>query len=256
MLAHDLNVLLDWFKANQLSINLSNTVMISFWPDVKGINIRAGDYTIPVVTHCKFLGVFVDETLSWSFHMEHFHKKMTTNKHLLSTSKHKLHHNCLKKVFYSHIHSHLIYGMKVWGTSLSVRKQDDLYRQQKMCVCAICSAKSKAATDPLFKCMRILKLQDMIMLEQCKLGYQLQHKLLPLLIQSLFNSRGGKKEHHYPTRNKNQMYRNMEAPSSITVFFVNVSVCSANFHWKYIGQRPELHLFIGQSLTYWPHIRT
>ena len=42
----------------------------------------------------------------------------------------------------------------------------------------------------------------MIKLEQCKLGYQLQNKLLPEPLQQLFQARGGKKQHRYPTRNK------------------------------------------------------
>ena len=42
----------------------------------------------------------------------------------------------------------------------------------------------------------------MIKLEQCKLGYQLRNKLLPEPLQQLFQARGGKKQHRYPTRNK------------------------------------------------------
>ena len=42
----------------------------------------------------------------------------------------------------------------------------------------------------------------MIKLEQCKLGYQLRSKLLPEPLQQLFQARGGKKQHRYPTRNK------------------------------------------------------
>ena len=71
--------------------------MMHFWPDEKGINIKAGEYMMPVVTHCKFQEVFIDETLSWSFHTEHLHNRMTTNKHLLNTSKHKLDRDSQKR---------------------------------------------------------------------------------------------------------------------------------------------------------------
>ena len=36
MMYHDLTILLKWFKANQLSLNLSKTLMINFWPGKKG----------------------------------------------------------------------------------------------------------------------------------------------------------------------------------------------------------------------------
>ena len=42
----------------------------------------------------------------------------------------------------------------------------------------------------------------MIKLEQCKLCYQLGNKLLPKPIQQLFQARGGRKQHRYPTQNK------------------------------------------------------
>ena len=36
MMHHDLTILLEWFSANQLSLNLSKTVMMNFWPGKKG----------------------------------------------------------------------------------------------------------------------------------------------------------------------------------------------------------------------------
>ena len=35
MMYHDLTILLEWFNANQLSLNLSKTVMMNFWPGKK-----------------------------------------------------------------------------------------------------------------------------------------------------------------------------------------------------------------------------
>ena len=61
--------------------------------------------------------------------------------------------------------------------------------------------RSKPVTQ-MYKDLNILKLPDMIKLEQCKLGYQLRNKLLPKPLQQLFHSRGGKKQHRYLTRNK------------------------------------------------------
>ena len=64
MMYHDLTILLDWFSANQLSLNLNKTVMMNFWPGKKKVNIKIDDITIPSVTHCKFLGVHINENLN------------------------------------------------------------------------------------------------------------------------------------------------------------------------------------------------
>ena len=117
------------------------------------------------------------------------------NKHMLSISKHKLDKDWLWKVYFSHIHSHLAYGIKAWGPSLSSESLDMLNRQQNKCIRQM--DQSKPVTQ-MYKDLNILKLPDMIKLEQRKLGYQLRNKLLPKPLQQLFHARG-KKQHRYLT---------------------------------------------------------
>ena len=191
-----MEMLLDWFRANQLSINLEKTVMMQFWSKYDKIKIRVMDNPIPYVRSTKFLGVFIDDTLSWKNHVEYLHNKLTMSKHMLSISKHKLDKDSLWKVYFSHIHSHLVYGIKAWGPSLSSESLDMLNRQQNKCIRQM--DRSKPVTQ-MYKDLNILKLPNMIKLEQCKLGYQLQNKLLPKPLQQLFHARGGKKQHRYPT---------------------------------------------------------
>ena len=49
MLNCDLEILFDWFKANQLSINLQKTVMMQFWSKHDKIKIKAMNNLIPNV---------------------------------------------------------------------------------------------------------------------------------------------------------------------------------------------------------------
>ena len=65
MLNRDLEISFDWFRANQLSINLDKTVMMQFWSKHDKIKIRAMNNPIPNVRNTKFLGVFIDDTMSW-----------------------------------------------------------------------------------------------------------------------------------------------------------------------------------------------
>ena len=73
MLNRDLEILFDWFKANQLSINLEKTVMMQFWTKHEKIKIKAMNNPIPNVRSTKFLGVFIDDTMSWKTHVEYLH---------------------------------------------------------------------------------------------------------------------------------------------------------------------------------------
>ena len=176
MLNRDMEMLLDWFRANQLSINLDKTVMMHFWSKGDHITVKVSDNPIPCVQSTKFLGIFIDDTLSWKNHVKHLYNKLTMNKHMLSISKHKLDKDSLQKVYFSHIHSHLVYGIKAWGPSLSSESLDVLHKQQNKCIRQMDRSKT---TSHMYRDMRILKLLDMIKLEQCKLGYQLWNNLLP-----------------------------------------------------------------------------
>ena len=134
MLNRDLEILFDWFRANQLSINLDKTVMMLFWSKHDKIKIRAMNNPIPNVRNTKFLGVFIDDTMTWRTHVEYLHNKLLMNKHMLSISKNKLDKDSLRKLYFSHIHSHLVYGMKAWGPSILSESLDMLNRQQNKCI--------------------------------------------------------------------------------------------------------------------------
>ena len=89
---------------------------------------------IPNVQSTKFLGVFIDDTMSWKTHAEYLHNKLSMNRHLLQISKNKLDKDSLRKVYFSHIHSHLVYGIKVWGPSMYAGSLDMLNKQQNKCI--------------------------------------------------------------------------------------------------------------------------
>ena len=64
-LTHNMGLLMDWFQANKLSLNLSKTVVMQFWPHrKKKINVVIGDYVIPSVESTRFLGVILDNKLT------------------------------------------------------------------------------------------------------------------------------------------------------------------------------------------------
>ena len=102
MLNQDLEILFDWFRANQLSINLDKTVMMQFWSKHDKIKIRAMNNPIPNVWNTKFLGVFIDDTMTWRTHVEYLHNKLSMNKHMLSISKNKLDKDSLRKLLQSY----------------------------------------------------------------------------------------------------------------------------------------------------------
>ena len=77
---HDVNLLLNWFKANKLSLNLQKTVMMWYGKNSNSINMKIEDTTIPLVKYTKFQGVYLDDDLTWHTHINHILDKIQTNK--------------------------------------------------------------------------------------------------------------------------------------------------------------------------------
>ena len=195
-----MGLLLDWFHANKLTLNLNKTVTMQFWPG-KGrqVKVNIENYEIPMVEHTKFLGVDIDNKLEWTMHTRLLAQKLKANKYLLSRTKNILPSNCLRSIYYSHVHSHLQYGLLIWGGSVCKKELTGLIKIQNQCLKLI---SPKSGSEELHKNLKILKLADMIQLELIKFGYKIMKNQQPLPLQKLMEDRGGKKTHHYPTRGK------------------------------------------------------
>ena len=70
----------------------------------------------------KFLGLIIDETLTWNQHILQVIKKMTTAGYALRFVKHSLPLETLKIIYYASVHSIMSYGIIFWGTSTDANK--------------------------------------------------------------------------------------------------------------------------------------
>ena len=203
-LQHDTAHLIDWFKANKLSLNFSKSVLLRFWRDDNEPleNLDINGLYIPEVDTTKFLGVYLDRNLNWDDHLTHLYNKLNSNWYLLSISKKFLSENNLVKLYYAHFYSHNKYGITVWGNMAKKSQLNNIYSIQKTCIKSICNQPKSSSILGLLKRHRLLKVEDLVELELGKFGYKLGKNLLPKPLKTLMESKGGIKSHRYPTRNK------------------------------------------------------
>ena len=122
VLLTDLN---NWFQSNLLNFNPNKTNYLEFKPTKrlgKDIQLKCDDTSIPVNTHTKFLGLIIDNTLSWNFHIDSLIRKMASACYALSQIKHNVPNETLKLIYCANIHSIMSYGLIFWGTSPMVNK--------------------------------------------------------------------------------------------------------------------------------------
>ena len=128
MIENDLNHMVNWFSANKLSLNLSKTVAMKFWSDNEDRNFqfRIKGQIVPIVPNTKFLGVYIDNMLTWNAHTNYVIEKLQNNRRMISLGKHLLDPTCLRNIYYGHIHSHLSYGLAAWDSMASASQEKEL----------------------------------------------------------------------------------------------------------------------------------
>ena len=92
------------------------------------------NFNIPIVSNTMFLGVHLDNQITWTVHINGLLEKIHLNRQMLSLGKNLLDRNSLWSVYFGHIHSHLNYGLTVWGSILSASQLSDLWKAQDECI--------------------------------------------------------------------------------------------------------------------------
>ena len=82
--------ILDWLRANRLSLNIDKTHYMIFSPtnkDTPKIDITIDGNTINETKECKFLGIIVDHKLNWKSHIESTSKKVAKSVGILCKAR-------------------------------------------------------------------------------------------------------------------------------------------------------------------------
>ena len=78
-----------WFKANLLSLNINKTCLLHFRSNCNIDNTLEINYmntTITNIPSVKFLGLLVDDTLSWDRHINHIASKLSSASYAINQS--------------------------------------------------------------------------------------------------------------------------------------------------------------------------
>ena len=161
------------FHARQKNIDFINL-------DIQLENIR-----IERVSTFNFLGLTLNEYMSWESHINKVAIKISRITGLFNRLKHFLPTDIMKTLYSTLIESHLHFGILTWGFERS-----RLLNIQKKAVRLILNKKYNAHTEPIFKSLKILKLDDIFKRRVLQFFYKYKNQSLPefLLSLSLFSN--------------------------------------------------------------------
>ena len=120
-LNNELKLLYEWLCANRLSLNVDKTEFIIFRPPRTKLNNRIvlnlNNKKIHESRKIKYLGLIMDDRLTWKFHINELCKKLGRSVGMLYKLRHLCPLTVLKSLYYSLLNSHIAYGLPVWGNS-------------------------------------------------------------------------------------------------------------------------------------------
>ena len=162
---NDLGHVSTWFKANKLSLNINKTNFMLFKNKhdnrhVPAFNITIDNTDIVRVPHTKFLGIILDECLTWKQHTTYI-ANIAVSKYtgILYRLKGILPSTTLFTLYNSLVLPHLMYCNIIWSdrnnTSLGI-----IHIKQKKSVRICTNSHCLAHSPPLFADLNTLTVQD------------------------------------------------------------------------------------------------
>ena len=246
---HDLAILNDWFKANKLTLNTNKTVGMLFKSkSLKHVpsELKIDSDSIRFGQNVKFLGVWIDQDLTWKAHTSKLILKIQQNSHLLFKSKRHLNVHAKKILYYAQIYSHLACSLSVLGPMApknDIRKLESLQAKCLQCI-------SNNNYNSSFH-----SYTSLIKLELAKFGWKLKNCQLPTALQECAQTNQcGKmsiKSHRYTTRNKgipniphtaSKHYSNSIFCRSISYFYTLPSEIKTINNYRSFCRKMKLYL--------------
>ena len=113
-----------WSSANKLTINFSKCKAMIIAPKLRSpsctIPILINDIPIPIVDSFRYLGVILDNKLTFSDHISNVAKKVSRSVGIISKLRHYAPTSILLKLYYAILHPHLLYGIIIWGSPYKI----------------------------------------------------------------------------------------------------------------------------------------
>ena len=146
------------FHANKLKINTKKTEMLSN----KALTLDMGTYRLTCTpqSSANYLGIKVNGKLCWKDHMTNTVNRVRQGLHALAKLKKVKNTTTKKLVFNALINSHINYGIHLWSQQKS-EQHKQLRKLQKAGVRMIVNAHPKEHSEPIYKKLGILQLDDM-----------------------------------------------------------------------------------------------
>ncbi len=202
---NELDNISTWFKANKLSLNTDKSNYMIF--KNRFDNRRYDDLDIVIngnrisrVGKTKFLGVIVDDCLTWNQHTANVANLVSKYSGILYRLKMFLHADILFSLYKTLVLPHIMYCNLIWADKNNSNLVT-IHRKQKRIIRLCTNANYLDHTPPLFASLDTLNIYDLHKLSVGLFMYKFKNNMLPHNFSNYFIVAGN--IHDYVTRSSN-----------------------------------------------------
>lgn len=179
-----------WFQLNKLSLNLDKTnyMIFSNRKKIKDVLFRVEGVEISRVSEVKFLGVIIDEQLTWKPHINYLRIKIAKSIAVLYKVREIFNDQALYMLYNAIIVPHLIYCIEIWGKACKTIT-NSIFILQKRAVRIITRKHYSYPSNTLFCQLKLLKFYDLVDFGILLFMYKAHKNTLPPNIQLNFVKR-------------------------------------------------------------------
>ena len=137
LLLNELQKISNWFKFNKLSLNIDKTNFVIFKnkhsnkPDLN-FKIEIDNKNFDKVEVTKFLGILIDNNLSWKSHTSHISKIVSKYNGIIRKIRPYLNQDSLQTLYNTLVLPHLSYCTLVWGNENNANLESLFILQKKV----------------------------------------------------------------------------------------------------------------------------
>lgn len=206
MASSEINLLHQWTRSNKLILNTTKTQYMLFRMKNKNIphilpKLRVQATEIVQVNQYKFLGVILDNQLSWKHHINNVNAKLSSTIGCLYRAAEVLNKSTLRNLYYALCYPYITYGLLVWGMAPKTTL-NKVFTTQKRIIRIITRSQYLEHTDRLFNQLKIMKIYEIYKLRTSTFMFLQCIRLLPSIFENMFRIRTHTGHH---TRSSNEI---------------------------------------------------
>ena len=195
-----LDKLSDWFSCNDLSLNISKTnyMVFSGRRRVEISGIRINNAELQKTRQCNFLGITIDDKLSWKPHIELTCRKLSRSIGFLRKVNRSFPEVVMRQLYDCFILPYLQYGISIWGAACKTSLEPLKVLQRKSLKLVLNLPRRTASTE-VHRLAKALTIDAIYTIRVATFVYRFQNFLLPQCFRDYFTINST--VHRHATRN-------------------------------------------------------